>query len=151
MRWVRTTAERLHRPGQRGTGVLLTLLDRIAAGDDVVPGSWFERLLELCLTDPTLPALVRQYEIRDARGRVVARPDLAVPELKLGIEAHSRRFHFGHGPESADEQRDLAAAALGWELVYLGWHAHLRPNELVAIVRQIVTARSELLGKSRFW
>lgn len=25
--WIRQTAERLHRPGQRGTGVILDLLD----------------------------------------------------------------------------------------------------------------------------
>ncbi|MCU1344335.1 MAG: hypothetical protein JWL70_601, partial [Acidimicrobiia bacterium] len=107
LNWLQLTAERLHRPGQRGTKVLLTLLDRIRRGDDPLPGSWFERLLEEYLKHPGLPTLVRQYEIRDDRGRVIARPDLAIPELKLGFEAHSRQFHFGQAPEAADEWRDL--------------------------------------------
>jgi hypothetical protein len=146
LNWLRLTAERLHRPGQRGTKVLLTLLDRIRRGDDLLPGSWFERLLEEYLRHPDLPALVRQYEIQDERGKVIARPDLAVPELKLGFEAHSRQFHFGQAAEAADEWRDLHVAAAGWELAYLGWHAHLRSVELVQVVRRIVMARRALFA-----
>jgi len=146
LRWLRETAERLHRPGQRGTKVLLTLLDRIRHGDDVLPGSWFERLLEECLKHPDIPPLVRQFEIRDSQGRFIARTDLAIPELKLGFEAHSHRFHFGSGPEASDEWRDLSVAAAGWELAYLGWHAHLRSDQLVEMVRRIVQARRALFA-----
>ena len=61
--------------------------------------------------------------------------------MRLGIEAHSRRFHFGPDTEPLDEQRDLAVAAVGWELLYLGWHAAKRPSEVRAIIRRVVEAR----------
>jgi hypothetical protein len=146
LQWIEETARRLHRPGQRGTGVLLGFLEQVGQGNDVLPGSWFERLVERCIAAPDLPPVVRQYEIRNAEGRVVARPDLAMPDIKLGLEAHSRQFHFGSAYEQLDESRDLAAAAQGWELIYLGWHAHLHPARLLAHVRTVVRARQALLA-----
>jgi predicted transcriptional regulator of viral defense system len=137
---IRDTAERLHRPGQRGTGVLLRHLDAIAF-EGRVPESWFEEFLAACLVDPRLPEIVPQYEINDRRGRFVARVDLAIPSVRLGLEAHSRRFHFGPQAEPLDEQRDMRAAACGWELLYLGWYASKRPAEVVAAVVEVVEAR----------
>jgi predicted transcriptional regulator of viral defense system len=140
VRWLRETAERLHRPGQRGTGVLLRQLDAIPY-EGRVPESWFEELLGLCLHDDRLPDVVPQYEIFDDRGRFVARVDLAVPSVRLGLEAHSRRFHFGPLSEPLDEQRDLRSAAAGWELLYLGWYAAKRPAEVVESVVEVVETR----------
>lgn len=140
LRWIRSTAERLHRPGQAGTGMLLRCLDEIPH-EGRVPDSWFEELLALCLVDPALPEVVPQYRIRNAAGRVVARTDLGIPAARLGLEAHSRRFHFGPDAGALDEQRDLAAAACGWELLYLGWYATKRPAEVLAIVKQVVAVR----------
>lgn len=139
--WIRDTAERLHRPGQRGTGVLLRHLDAIPF-DGRVPDSWFEELLAACLVHPDIPGIVPQYRIRDAGGRIVARVDLAIPSVRLGLEAHSRRFHFGPQAEPLDEQRDLRAASCGWELLYLGWYSAKRPSEVVGAVAAVVAARS---------
>ena len=61
--------------------------------------------------------------------------------MRLGLEAHSRRFHFGPDAEPLDEQRDMAAATCGWDLQYLGWYATRRPAEVVAVVKQIIVAR----------
>ena len=144
LEWLRSTAERLHRPGQRGTGVLLRLLDAIPF-EGRVPESWFEELVAACLTDSRLPPVVPQYEILDADGCVVARVDLAIPSVKLGLEAHSRRFHFGPQAEPIDEQRDVRAAACGWELLYLGWYSAKRPAEVVAAVADVVAARRRAL------
>ena len=66
--WLRDTAERLHRPGQAGTGTLLRSLDATPL-EGRVPGSWFEELVAMCLHDPGLPPAVPQYEIRDTGGR----------------------------------------------------------------------------------
>jgi hypothetical protein len=140
LRWIRETAQRLHRPGQRGTGLALRLLDAIPC-EGRVPDSWFEELLARCVDHPDIPEVIPQYRIRDARGRVVARTDLGIPEVRLGLEAHSRRFHFGPAAEPLDEQRDLAVAACGWELLYLGWHATERPAEVADIVAEVVRAR----------
>ena len=137
---LRATAERLHRPGQRGTGVLLRLLDAIPF-EGAVPDSWFEELLATCVADPSLPAVVPQCPITAADGRIVAKTDLGLPSIKLGLEAHSRRFHFGPTRERLDEERDLAAAACGWELLYLGWYATKRPAEVVIMVKRVVAAR----------
>jgi hypothetical protein len=133
LRWMRSTALRLHRPGQHGTSVLLGLLDH-AELDTVVPDSWFERLVERCLHSPLLPPLERQYVVRDGRGRFLARVDLAFPTLKLAVEAHSRRYHQGRGPEAGDEARDHRLAANGWEVLYVGWQAHRHPDELLELV-----------------
>jgi putative AbiEi antitoxin of type IV toxin-antitoxin system len=141
----RATAERLHRPGQAGTGVLLRLLDGVP-WEGELPATWFEELLALCLDDPALPELCLQYPIVDGSGRVVARPDIAFPAVKLGLEAHSRRFHFGPDAETLDEQRDIAAALCGWELTYLGWHATKRPTAVLAIVKELVRVRAVELG-----
>ncbi len=143
--WIRGTAERLHRPGQRGTGALLRHLDAIPY-EGRVPESWFEELLAGCLVDPRLPEIVPQYDINDRRGRFVARVDLAIPSVRLGIEAHSRRFHFGPQAEPLDEQRDLRAAACGWEILYLGWHATKHPADVVRAVVDVVEARRNELA-----
>ncbi|MEZ5410991.1 MAG: hypothetical protein R2761_23375 [Acidimicrobiales bacterium] len=137
---VRSVAERLHRPGPTGTGVLLRLLDAIPH-EGRVPDSWLEELLAACVADPRLPPVIPQYEIRDARGLVAARTDLGIPAVRLGLEGHSRQFHFGPLQEPRDEQRDLRVAACGWELLYLGWYAAQRPEQVARRVREVVRAR----------
>jgi hypothetical protein len=64
-----------------------------------------------------------------------------VPSVRLGLEAHSRRFHFGPLSEPLDEQRDLRSAAAGWELLYLGSYAAKRPAEVVESVVEVVETR----------
>ena len=107
-----------------------------------VPDSWFEELLALCLHDPEIPPIELQYPIRDDTGRVVAKTDIAIPSVRLGLEAHSRRFHFGPDAEPLDEQRDLAAGTCGWDLQYLGWNATRQPAEVLAIVKRLIAARA---------
>jgi hypothetical protein len=142
--WLRQTAERLRRPGQRGPFLLLELLDQVS-GEQRAPDSWFERLLERCLASPDLPPLHRQYEVRDRRGRFVARLDAAFPAIKLGIEAHSRRYHDGDRTERVDENRDLRLAVLGWEVMYVRWQHLEHPDQLVASVLQVAEQRAVLL------
>jgi hypothetical protein len=140
LRWVQQTVHRLFRPGPSGAGVLMRQLATIAF-EGRVPDSWFEELLALCLDDPDIPPITLQYAIRADDGRVVAKTDLGIPSVRLGLEAHSRRFHFGPDAEPLDEQRDLAAGACGWQLHYLGWFSTRRPREVLAIVKQIIAAR----------
>ncbi len=91
LRWVQSTAERLHRPGQRGSGTLLRQLAAIPC-EGRVPDSWFGELLALCIADVKLGRVVPQYEIRRADGRFVARTDIGLPAVRLGLEARSRRW-----------------------------------------------------------
>jgi len=46
LRWIQLTAQRLHRPGQRGSGLLLSQLAQIPC-EGGVPQSWLEELLAL--------------------------------------------------------------------------------------------------------
>jgi Transcriptional regulator, AbiEi antitoxin len=144
---VRAAAERLHRPGQRGTGTMLSLLDQVP-WEGRLPDSWFEELLALALADPHLPEVVPQCAIRDEHGVVVARTDIGIPSVRLGLEAHSRRFHFGPDAAQRDEDRDLIAARCGWELIYLGWHAAKQPAAVLALVRDVVRRRAVDLRRS---
>jgi len=145
LRWVQETADRLHRPGQGGTGVLLRLLGE-ARDEPAVRGSWFEKLVERCLRAPDLPPLTRQHPVRDADGRLAGILDLAFPTLRLGVEAHSRQFHFGRGAEHADEDRDHRLARCGWEVLYVGWQGARRPAEVLALVRETAAHRRGLLA-----
>jgi hypothetical protein len=137
---LRDSAQRLHRPHQAGTGTLMRVLASVP-WEGRLPQTWFEELLSLCIRDPTLPPMAFQHEIVDRSGRVVARPDIAFPSVRLGLEAHSRRFHFGPDVEPLDEDRDLAAARCGWELLYLGWYATRRPAEVLANVKAVIEQR----------
>lgn len=141
---IRAVADRLHRPGPSGSGTLRRLLDRLPF-EGRVPDSWFEELLAVCAADPALPAAIPQYEIRDGRGIVVARTDLGMPSVRLGLEGHSRQFHFGPLQEPLDEDRDLRVAACGWELLYLGWYAAQRPADVARVLRRVVKARQRTL------
>lgn len=141
---LRATTERLHRPGQAGTGVLLRLLHAIP-WEGSLPATWFEELLVLCLNDPSLPEIVPQFPITNDSGEVVARTDLGIPSVRLGLEGHSRRFHWGPDAERLDEDRDIAAALCGWELTYLGWYSTHRPVDVLRIVKQLVATRRRAL------
>jgi len=82
----------------------------------------------------------------DEDGRFVARTDGAYPGIRLGIEAHSRKFHFGLDPEQRDEDRDLRVAAAGWELLYLGHQHTKRPEQVASVVVAAVRERAKLFA-----
>lgn len=136
--WLRSTAERLHRPGQRGTGVLLHLLDEADRAKRPTESA-LELRLEQCLMG--LPGLVRQYEVFDETARFVARVDFAVPHVKLALEAHSRQFHFGKIAELHDELREHDLTAQGWEVLYFA-DRHLKsPSAVRARVDAVISRR----------
>jgi very-short-patch-repair endonuclease len=147
LRWLDETASRLHRPGQSGTGVLLRLL-AVAWEMPAVRGSWFEKLVEDCLQSSELPPLVRQHAVRGSDGRLAGILDLAFPSIRLGVEAHSRQFHFGRAAEHGDEDRDHRLARCGWEVLYVGWQGTRRPVEVLALVIDTARHRRRLLGET---
>jgi hypothetical protein len=136
--WLRQTAERLHRPGQRGTGVLLKLLDE-AVSKTAPTESPLECLLEPALR--MIPGLVRQHSVFDLRGRFVARVDFAVPHLKIAVEAHSRRYHFGPRCEDADASREADLQAEGWIVRYVTKAQAANPSAVRSSLLALVEAR----------
>jgi very-short-patch-repair endonuclease len=149
LQWLAQTAERLHRPGQSGTRIVLDLLAKRTGRP---PDTWFERLVEACLRIPGLPPWTRQHEVRDESGRLLGRVDLACVPLRLAVEAHSKQFHFGAGREAADQHRDDDLAAAGWDVRYVGWHAANRtPRHVAAMIERVARRRASDLGVELPW
>lgn len=149
--WLEQTAQRLHRPGQRGTGLILAEVTRRRRRGRV-RDSWFERLLEECCRSSQLPPVCIQHELRDEQGQFVARFDLAFPQVRLAIEAHSRAFHTGARREAADERRDIRASLAGWEVKYFGYQdVNEQPNQTRRTIERLVNQRARDLGLATTW
>ena len=148
--WLEQTATRLRRKGRSGPAEVLREVERRRlrrARSERVRGSWFQRMIADCLRSPDLPGLVEEHEIRDSEGRLVARCDLAMPLVRLGIEAHSRRFHDLTTAEAYDERRDNRVAELGWDLRYVGWaDTQTSPARFRAYVERLVARRAADFG-----
>lgn len=143
--WLEQMATELHRPGQRGTKLVLAeVANRRASG--VVRGSWFEKLIELAIASPKLPPLALQHIIRSEDGEFIAQVDLAFPSVRLGIEAHSRSFHTGTHREVIDQRRENRAIAEGWQFVYMGWADRKSPAQARAYLEKVVVRRQRDLG-----
>ena len=80
----------------------------------------FERRLHSLLLRSGLAAPVVQFEVRIA-GRVIARPDLAYPDLRIAIEADSYRWHGGRSAWERDLARRTKLAAGGWLVLHFSW------------------------------
>ena len=111
--------------------------------EGTLPESWFEELLRCMLAHPDIPQIVPQFVINTKSGVFVARVDLGIPAARIGIEGHSREFHFGPVQEAADEDRDLRVTACGWELIYLGWYAQRRPTQVAQLIAEACRTRIE--------
>ncbi len=128
------TLDELRRSGRNGCGVLALILDD-PARSGALPDSWFERRLTKLLVDGGLPEPKLQHSVG------CRRLDLAFPDVKLGIEAHSRRFNFGRRQVESDDKRDMELALLGWELVYVTWSMSQDPASLVRQIALLYRSR----------
>jgi hypothetical protein len=144
-RWLSQTALRLERRGRTGGRAIRRALVRWA-DEGVLSESWLEELMVRLVESPGLPTLVRQHVVTDSHGSLVARLDAAMPEIKLGLEGHSRQFHFGPINEAHDEDRDLRLATEGFEVLYLGWYATQRPAEVAQRIQVVVNERRRLFA-----
>ncbi len=145
MTWLMQRAERLNAPGRAGPSEVLNIVRRRLGGYRV-PDSYFERLLGRGLRSPLLEGIVRQHVLRDPSGLFVARFDLAVPWVRLGIEGHSRSFHLGEAAERYDEDRDIRSSQQGWEITYLGFAATRSVASVCHDIELVVVRRASDLG-----
>ncbi len=140
-RWIAQTLERLARPGVGGPGSLRRVLSRPDRRGPL-PDSMFERLVERACAEIGLPPPVRQHVVHDRHGQLVGRIDVAWPSLGIGVEAHSRRWHFGDANAGADQHRANRLAALGWLMVYVGWADVDHPSRFVDVLRDAHATRA---------
>ncbi len=87
----------------------------------------------------TLPGAeaVPQFKVDTGEGRF--RIDFAYPDIKLGIEAYSIKWHLGEVKSYYDVKRDRKLKRCGWTLVYYSWDDLLHP----------VTVRNEIADMRR--
>lgn len=72
--------------------------------------------------------------------RVVARVDLAIPDLKIAIE-YDGRWHEGDGQRALDNDRLAALRAAGWIVIVVTAELLKEPRRLVAAVAGAVAER----------
>jgi hypothetical protein len=89
-----------------------------------------------------LPRPVRQHPVHDADGTLIGRIDIAWPDIKLGIEATSKRWHGALTQIRRDVTRDERIAALEWKLLSPEWRDAIDPSKFIEVVRHHVRERS---------
>jgi very-short-patch-repair endonuclease len=138
LRWI---ADRVAGKGKPGSTLLKELLGQRAAGY-VPPASELESLLARVLRDARLPAPARQHEIREF-GRLLARVDLAYPDVLLAIEADGYRHHSGRTAWQNDRTRRNALTSRGWRVLHVTWEdLRLRRGQVVEDIRRTLSAPS---------
>jgi len=133
------TVERV-RSAAEAMGGRAGLLDLRAACDELDPS------LESVLEEEALPHLlklglgdlVRQYEVRDREGRLLARLDFSCVRLRFAIEVDGWASH-SNPARSRDSRRDRLLTAEGWTVVRLTTHdVRRRPRAMLVEVARVV-------------
>ncbi len=104
---------------------------RLASGLSESPGESWTRLV---LAGLGLQA-EQQVEIRDGRGRFVARVDFLLPEQRMIIEFDGAvKYDGAQGREALvrEKRREDALRALGYRIVRLTWADLADPQQVVA-------------------
>ncbi len=141
LRWITDTLDRVDRPGRSGTAALRRVLarpDRVGR----TPDSRFERLIERVIVAGSLPRPVRQHPVCDASGKLLGTIDVAWPDLKLGIEATSKRWHGALSQIRRDIFRDGAITDLGWKLLYPEWRDAIDPSTFIDVTARAYRQRA---------
>jgi very-short-patch-repair endonuclease len=110
-------------------------LDRVVALADPRAESPMESRLRLLLVTAGLPAPAVQHELVTERG-LVARFDLAYPEVKLALEYDGR----GH-VDDIDRRRDIRTGRLGWFTARFTASDIARPTATADAVRALLAQR----------
>jgi Transcriptional regulator, AbiEi antitoxin/Protein of unknown function (DUF559) len=118
------------RPGKRGLGKLVSILDERGPGY-VPPASELERLLFAALQAGGLPDPVRQFPL-PGRGAVDGLVDAAYPDARLILEADGRRWHTRQRDLARDALRRNEAARVGWQTINFLWEELTQDPEGVA-------------------
>ena len=135
--WIRQVASCYERPGLAGTRRLLRALDERV--DGVLPRSWFQRMAARLLDDLGI-ATVEEHPIYQG-SRLLAELDLAIPDLRIGLECQSWRWHSTPHAQQRDAARKRSIRRLGWEVLDLWWSDLDRFEDFVETLRVVIAER----------
>ena len=140
-RWIRTIADQLASPGRSGPGIVRDLLhERV---HQQLPRSWYQRLTKRLLG--TLGSeLVDEWPVHDGRV-LLARLDLAIPSLCIGVECQSWAWHATPAAKDRDNRRKRRLRELGWELVEVWWTDLDRIDEVATDIEVAISRRRPTL------
>ena len=135
--WIRQVAARYDRPGRTAARRLLRAVDERV--DGTLPRSWFQRLASRLLADAGIET-VDEYSIYDGR-HCWPQLDLAIPDLHVGIECQSWKWHATPEAQRRDAARKRRLRRLGWEIVDLWWSDLDRIDDVAATLLIIISER----------
>jgi very-short-patch-repair endonuclease len=84
--------------------------------------------------------VVPQYVVT-SRGKIIARVDLAIPELRIAIE-YDGRWHGAQEQLPRDAERDLRLVEAGWLVVHVNAAMLREPDRVVALVRAAMSRQA---------
>jgi hypothetical protein len=125
----------LAHPSWRGARQLTDVLGLV----EPLAESPMESRLRVALIDAGLPRPVAQVEVRDERGRLIGRVDLAYPARRVAIE-YEGDHHRGRSTFRADITRGNAMHGAGWTIVR-ATYADIYPSvdKFAAHVRSLIS------------
>jgi hypothetical protein len=136
--WIRSTADAWRGRGVSGPMLVLDLLhERVEAR---LPLSWFQRLAKRCLVECGI-STVDEHPVYDADGTRLATLDLAIPELRIGVECQSWEWHGSPAAKTRDVRRKRRLRMVGWEIVEVWWTDLERMDAVAAEVGVLVDQR----------
>jgi very-short-patch-repair endonuclease len=113
---LRNRLELRGRRGVPGAANLSKLLDE--KKDDKRPtGSTLENRFRRGLRKARLPQPVTQFDVYDACGKWIARPDFVYPDQRLAIEIEGFNWHSGRKRRTSDARRQNRLTAAGWDVL----------------------------------
>ena len=136
---LRAVARRWRRRGRPGPATLLMLLDE--RDGKTLPASWFERLAARLLVSAGYSVVV-EHPIHTDDGRLLARLDLAIPQLRIGVECQSWAWHATPEAQHRDARRRGMLRRLGWEIVDVWWRDLRHPDRVLAELHHLVQRRT---------
>ena len=127
--------------GVQGTKLLKKTVQELRR----VPGAdVFERMLFKCLASRGLPPPCAQFPVQIGPQRYYL--DYAYPDLLIGIEAHSFKYHSQRPDWERDQLRHNALTGVGWNMLYITWR-QLRdhPDRVAASIASARSSAENLL------
>ena len=135
--WIRQVAARYDRRGLSAPKRLLHAVDERV--DGTLPRSWFQRLAARLLAEVGIET-TDEYPIYEGR-RLLAELDLAIPDLCIGVECQSWKWHATPGAQRRDVARKRRLRRIGWEIVDLWWSDLDGMDDILATLAVVIAER----------